>query len=70
MAKTILVNKSCVGTAESVVLTYKSRLIKSLEIIALLINVGNENLWPIFEKLENELSKLEKNEARLSKYVT
>lgn len=69
MAKTFPKNKSCVGTAGTFVLTHKSRLIKSLEIIASLINAGNENLWPIFERLENELSKLEKNEARLSKYV-
>lgn len=48
---------------------YKLRLSASLSMLASLIDAGNENLWPIFEKLEGELHKIEINETRLSKYL-
>ena len=46
----------------------KLRLHSSLGIIADLIGHGNEKLWPIFEKLEDELLRLEQKEKRLSRY--
>lgn len=46
----------------------KIRLRKSLGTIAALINLGNEKLWPIFDKLEDELLRLEQSERRLSQY--
>jgi len=46
----------------------KIRLHKSLVTITYLIEEGNESLWPIFEKLENELIRLNKREDRLSQY--
>lgn len=46
----------------------KNRLRKSLGTIAALINLGNEKLWPIFDRLEDELLRLEQNELRLSQY--
>ena len=46
----------------------KVRLRNSLAIISSLIEKGNENLWPIFEKLENELVKLEERRLKLSRY--
>lgn len=44
------------------------RLRGSLATIAALIELGNEDLWPIFEKLENELSRIELRKSRLLKY--
>ena len=46
----------------------KTRLRESLGTIAVLIKSGNEKLWPIFEKLEDELLRLEQKERRLSQY--
>lgn len=46
----------------------KSRLRESLGTIAALIKSGNEKLWPIFDKLEDELLRLEQQERRLSQY--
>lgn len=47
----------------------KVRLHKSLVTITYLIQEGNESLWPIFEKLENELIRLDQRETRLSQYT-
>lgn len=44
------------------------RLRNSLSTIAALIQEGNDKLWPMFEKIENELLRLEQIESRLSKY--
>lgn len=46
----------------------KGRLRRSLTIISCLIEKGNEDLWPIFDKLEDELVRLEKRQSRLSRY--
>lgn len=46
------------------------RLRKSLETVATLIDKGDEDLWPIFEKLEKELTRIELKQNRLLKYVT
>ena len=46
----------------------KERLQKSLAIIAYLIGKGNDEFWPIFELLEDELIQLEKRQSRLSRY--
>ena len=48
--------------------TQKTRLRESLRTVAALIESGNEKLWPIFDKLEEELTKLEQREERLSRY--
>ena len=48
----------------------KVRLRRSLGTLAVLIEQGNENLWPIFEKLEVALIRIEQNERRLSLYST
>ena len=61
---------NCININGEVTQTNKVRLCKSLATLASLINQGSENLWPIFEKLEEELSNLEKNETRLLKYIT
>lgn len=45
-----------------------ARLRNSLSTIATLIERGNEKLWPVFEKLEDELLRLEQKEMRLSRY--
>lgn len=44
------------------------RLRNSLNIVAHLIQQGSESLWPVFEKLEDELVRLEERENRLSRY--
>ena len=46
----------------------KGRLRKSLTIISCLIEQGNDEFWPIFEKIEKELVRLEKRQSRLSRY--
>lgn len=46
----------------------KTRLRDSLGIIVALIERGDENLWPIFDKLEDELKRVEGRELRLSRY--
>jgi len=48
----------------------KDRLKQSLATIAFLIEQGNENLWPVFEKLESELGRIQQNEYKLSLYST
>jgi len=48
----------------------KVRLFKSLSTITWLIEMGNEDLWPIFEKLENELISLNQRQIRLTRYST
>ena len=48
---------------------YKRRLTDCLSVTASLINAGNDNLWPIFEKIENELLAIDKQNERLSKYL-
>lgn len=47
---------------------HNRRLRKSLATISCLIEKGNEDLWPIFDKLENELIKHEQRRSRLSRY--
>ena len=46
----------------------KGRLRNSLSVITHLIEKGNDDLWPIFEKLEDELIRLEERQNRLSRY--
>jgi hypothetical protein len=46
----------------------KARLCQSLATLAGLIEKGDERLWPIFESLEEELTRVEQRETRLSKY--
>lgn len=46
------------------------RLHKSLETITYLIEIGNEELWPIFEKLEEELLRNLQRQKKLSRYLT
>lgn len=46
------------------------RLHKSLETITFLIEIGNEELWPIFEKLEEELLRNLQRQKKLSRYLT
>jgi len=48
---------------------YKRRLTDCLSVTASLINAGNDNLWPIFEKIEKELLAIDKQNERLSKYL-
>lgn len=48
--------------------TQEKRLRESLRTVAELIERGNEKLWPIFDKLEEELTRLEQKEERLSRY--
>lgn len=48
----------------------KNRLKQSLATIAFLIEQGNENLWPVFEKLDSELARIQQNEYKLSMYST
>lgn len=48
---------------------YKRRLTDCLNVTASLINAGNDNLWPIFEKIEKELLAIDKQNERLSKYL-
>ena len=47
---------------------HQERLRKSLTTITLLIEKGNEELWPIFEVLEGELVKQEQRQNKLLKY--
>lgn len=47
----------------------KNRLRKSLVMVTFLIKNGNERLWPIFERLEDELIKLEQKDQKLRRYV-
>jgi len=47
----------------------KTRLRKSLQVVSILIETGNEDFWPIFEKLEGELLKIEQRQSKLSKYT-
>lgn len=48
----------------------KERLRRSLTTISILIEKGNDDLWPIFEKLEEELIRLKLKKKRLSRYAT
>ncbi len=48
---------------------YRRRLTDCLSVTASLINAGNDNLWPIFEKIEKELLAIDKQNERLSKYL-
>lgn len=48
----------------------KNRLKQSLATIAFLIEQGNESLWPVFEKLDSELVRIQQNEYKLSMYST
>jgi len=41
---------------------------RSLAIVAALIEAGNGDLRPVFQKLGNELSGIELRKSRLSKY--
>ena len=47
---------------------HKTRLRNSLSTLASLIKHGNQKLWPVFERLEDELLKLEQKEVRLARY--
>ena len=49
---------------------YKRRLREALATITGLIEMGNEDLWPIFEKLEDEFIRVEQRKSRLSRYYT
>lgn len=42
------------------------RLRKALKTIAFLIDAGQENLWPLFDKLDDELNNIESRKERLS----
>lgn len=44
------------------------RLRNSLNVVSQLIQQGSDSLWPVFEKLESELVRLEERESRLSRY--
>lgn len=46
----------------------KIRLRDSLGTIVALIEQGDENLWPVFDKLEDELKRIEGRDLRLSRY--
>lgn len=46
-----------------------SRLLNSLEVVASLIKNENDSLWPVLEKLEDELSKHKKRQNKLSRYL-
>lgn len=48
--------------------SFKARIQISLATISILIENGNEKLWPIFDKLESELIQLEQKEDKLSRY--
>ena len=47
----------------------KVRLHKSLGTLSILIENGNEELWPIFERLECELKRIDERVIKLSRYV-
>lgn len=47
---------------------FKDRLNGSLTTISALIEKGNVELWPILEKLEAELMKIEQREMKLLLY--
>lgn len=59
----------CSGTTNHKNASYEGRLCEALKTIATLIKNGNENLWPIFEKLETELMTIQEREDRLSSYL-
>jgi len=44
------------------------RLRKSQGTIVSLIKKGDDELWPIFDRLEEELMNLEERKSRLSRY--
>lgn len=48
---------------------HEVRLRKSLGIIACLIEQGSRELWPIFEKLEDELCQIEQRQTKLSQFL-
>jgi len=48
----------------------KGRLHNSLAILTDLIERGCDDLWPIFEKLEGELVRLEQRQNSLLRYQT
>jgi len=43
--------------------------LNSLEVVASLIKNENDSLWPVLEKLEDELSKHKKRQNKLSRYL-
>lgn len=47
----------------------KIRVINCLNTLAGLINRGNEDLWPLFEKLDQELSNIERRNKLLNTHL-
>lgn len=62
------INKKLSGVKINSTDLCKGRLRKSLAILTYLIERGSDDLWPIFEKLEGELVKLEQRQNRLLRY--
>lgn len=48
----------------------EQRLLRSLKTVVHLIECGNEDLWPIFEKLDGEFLLLQQRKNRLANYVS
>lgn len=48
---------------------FMERLLRSQGTIVSLIKNGEEELWPIFDRFEQELKNLEKRKNRLSRYI-